>query len=109
MPKYTPGDDEMDASYAGAGPAMAEGEGGGEKAPAQSVDEEAAQGGDILIDKSKLPPGCKEGDTYTFRITKEYGDEVALELVKDNEPAAGDEEPMSQEASELAALSEGKA
>lgn len=102
MPRYTPTDDDMDSSYGGGAVTAPDDEG---TSPPESVDEENAGATEILIAKNKLPSGTKEGDTCTFRVTKDYGDEFSLEYVKESasEPT---EEPMSTEGQELSALSE---
>ncbi len=102
MPKYTPSAEEMDDSYAApkvAAPPK-------ETAPKPSVDEESAGATEILIAKNKLPDGCKVGDSYEFKVTKDFGDEASLELVSKGEGENTEtEEPMSSEGQELAALS----
>lgn len=106
MPKYTPASDELDASYQGA-------EGGAEVTPpgetpsqeTETVDEENANTAEILVAKNQLPSGTKEGDTCTFRVKKDFGDEFSLEYVKSGEESSEPEEPMAQERQELTALS----
>jgi len=85
MPKYTPSDEEMDGSYGGGGPAVAPPD---KAAPAstdesQSVDDQNAASAEMVIGKDKLPPGTKEGDTCTFKVSKDVGDEFILAYVKD--------------------------
>ena len=105
----------MDESY-GAKPAapVAPPESGGEPAetkPAaekESVDEENAGAAEILVAKNKLPD-VKEGDTCTFKVVKDFGDEWSLEYVK--EPAAGagaepGEDTMSSVGADFAAMDE---
>lgn len=99
MPKYTPTDEEMGA-YGNETPAPAA------KQPPPSVDEENSTRAEILISKDELPEGCKVGDTYTFRVQKDYGDEVSLALESESPEETSTEEPMSMEAKELSALSE---
>jgi hypothetical protein len=53
-------------------------------APEESVDEENAGEAEILIGKDKLPAGTKEGDTCTFKVSQDVGDEYVLEYVKEN-------------------------
>lgn len=87
---------------------------GGSKAPVEppdkpeskpdSVDEENAGASEILIDKSKLPSGTKVGETCTFRVAQDFGDEVSLEYVKEGE-ATTTEEPGGDVGKELTALS----
>ena len=103
MPKYTPSDDEMDGSYGAEAPLAKPEEA---SAPAeQSVDEEAAGAAEILIEKTKLPAGIKEGETVTFKVKKDFGDEVSLEMsAAASEETEEPEEPMSAEEGELTAL-----
>lgn len=79
MPKYTPSDDELDESYSAP---VTPPEGGAESPPGQSVDEENESSSEILVSKQELPAGTKEGDTCTFRVVKDYGDEFSLEYAK---------------------------
>lgn len=66
----------------------------------ESVDEENAGAPEILITKSKLP-GKKEGDTCTFKVVKDFGDELSLEYVKSEQT----KDTMSADTeSEIAAL-----
>lgn len=76
----------MDSSYGPSPPDKAP----TNKAPQESVDEQNAGAAEILIGKDKLPPGTKEGDTYTFKVSKDVGDEYILEYVKE-EQEEGDE------------------
>lgn len=101
MPAYAPSGDEMDSSYAAEPVEAPE-----QSAPAESVDEENAANAEILIAKSQLPEGTKEGDTCTFRVVKDYGDEFSLEYVSEETEGETTEEPMSTEGQELTALSE---
>ena len=50
-----------------------------------SVDEQNAGAAEILISKDKLPSGTKEGDTCTFKVSKDFGDEVSLEIVSESD------------------------
>lgn len=108
MPKYTPTDEEMDDSYsdkeAVAPPAETESE--TESEPTESVDEENAGAPEILVAKSKLPTGVKEGDTCTFKVTKDFGDELSLEPVKAVEKT--DMNPDETAAAEISALDKGE-
>ena len=77
--------DAMDSSYGNA-PVSPPDTMPGNKAPKESVDAENAGAAEILIAKDKLPTGTKEGDTCTFKVSKDVGDEFILEYVKeDNE------------------------
>lgn len=78
-----------------------------ERSEPESVDEEAAENTEILVEKDKLSPDCKVGDEYTFKVTKHYGDEALLELVKKGEPEETEEEPMMATNREIDAMSEG--
>lgn len=89
----------MDESYAGK--AVAEPKKSESAEPEGEADEDGESASEILVDKNKLPKGAKEGDTCTFRIRKDFGDEVSLEPVAESEPAA---EPMTTERDEIAAL-----
>lgn len=81
-------DEEMDGSYSSA-PVRPPGEGSGEESPGaekpKSVDEENAEEAQILVNKSELPPGTKEGDTCTFEVVQDHGDEFSLRYVKEDE------------------------
>ena len=104
MPKYTPSDEEMDDSYSAAPPVKPPAEKPAEQ-PA-SIDEENAAQADLLVEKAKLPPNVKAGDTCTFRVTKDFGDEVALQFVSPGEEApteeAAEETPSTEQ--DMAAL-----
>ncbi len=100
----------MDGMYAHAD-AKSTDEGAPEKeeaAPPKSIDEENAGATEILVGKDKLPEGIKEGDECRFRVTKDFGDELSLEYVKDEEKGSKTEqhEDMGVEG-ELAELSSG--
>lgn len=101
MPKYVPSEDELDEDYRNAPVTEPETPAEGQA----SVDDEAAETAEILVSKSKLPGEVKEGQTVTFRVKKDFGDEVSLEVAA-AAPEAGmdEEEPLSVEGSELAAL-----
>ena len=74
----------MDSSYGASAPVKPPGEEG--ETPhteKESVDEENAGAGGILVSKHELPEGTKEGDTCTFRVLKDFGDEVSLEYVEE--------------------------
>ena len=100
-------DDALDEMYGASPPPD---KGGGETetdGKGQSVDEENAEQGIVLVDKSKLPHEVKEGDICTFRVVKDFGDEVSLEYVKEGEnepPGGGETDNMSTEGREIAAL-----
>jgi hypothetical protein len=55
------------------------------KDPAESVDEQNAGAAQILIAKEKLPSGTKEGDTFTFKVSKDVGDEYILDYVNEGQ------------------------
>lgn len=90
----------MDSSY-GSEPAVTPPE---KPAETASVDEENAGASEILVSKGQLPSGTKEGDTCTFRVTKDYGDEFSLEYVSESAEETTEEEPMSTARQEIAAL-----
>lgn len=69
----------------------------------ESVDEESAGAAEILVEKVKLPAGTKEGDTVTFKVKKDFGDEVSLEAATPSAPEET-EEPETAEEGELKAL-----
>lgn len=75
------------------------------ESPPESIDEENAERAEILIAKSQLPAGTKEGDTCTFRVVKDLGDEFSLKYVKEGEGQTA-QEPMSEVSQELTALSD---
>lgn len=71
----------------------------------KSVDEENAGAPEILVMKSKLP-GKKEGDTCTFKVVKDFGDELSLEYMK---PHRTKDTMNAETESEIAALDNEKA
>ena len=71
----------------------------------ESVDKENAEEADILIDKKKLDPGAKVGDVCSFKIVKDFGDEVSLQWVKDG-ASKPSETPTDNTEAELSALDE---
>lgn len=75
-----------------------------EKAP-ESVDEESETGSEILVMKNKLPSGIKEGDVCSFKVVKDFGDEVSLEYVDEGEDSGTS--PESEVGDEIAALDKG--
>jgi hypothetical protein len=96
--------DEMDSSYSNAPVTPPD------KSPAESVDETNEKQGDVLIEKSKLGDKVKPGDTCTFRVTADYGSEVALEYVKEGQEEHSDEmheNPEETTDRELTALDQG--
>lgn len=100
MPKYEPSDEEME-TYSSTSRKEAA------VTKPSSVDDENDMAAEILIDKDQLPKNCKVGDEYTFRVTADYGDEKSLELVGHGKGKETDtEEPMSETAQDMAALSE---
>jgi hypothetical protein len=104
MPKYTPQDDEMDGAY-GSAPVSPPDKAPADKAPEKSVDEENAEEAEILIAKDKLPPGTKEGDVCSFKVSKDAGDEFILSYVKDEEQGEPTNDNLnSTTESELSAL-----
>jgi hypothetical protein len=96
MPRYNPNEEDLDSSYGAQSAVKPPPDSGGDtppeaKGPQESVDEQAADGAEILIAKDKLPD-AKEGDECTFRVVRDYGDEFSLEFVK---PEAEAEEETS--------------
>lgn len=107
MPKYTPTEEDMDASYGAAAVAPPE------KVAAETVDQEAAEAETTIVPNSILSPDgepLKEGDEIVVRVVKNYGDESEIEYApkkgSEDTETESTEEPMSREAGELAALSE---
>ena len=79
-----------------------------DKGPPESVDEQNAGAAEILIAKDKLPTGTKEGDTCTFKVSKDVGDEYILEYVKEGQQEASEptrENVYATTESELSSLS----
>lgn len=61
----------------------------------ESVDEEADSEPSALVPKSALAGcNCKEGQTITMKVVKDYGDEVELA------PVSGPKKPMMSSADE---------
>jgi hypothetical protein len=107
MPAYTPTEDEMDSSYSKSEvtPPVEEPE-----TETESVDEENAGAAEILISKKELPSGVKAGDTCTFKVVKDFGEECSLQYVKKPAESA---EPTSENLeatteSEIGALDTGE-
>lgn len=96
MPKYNPTDEDMDQSYSAPVKKPAP------SAKAETVDEENAGASEILVSKDKLPEGIKEGETCTFTVTKDYGDEVSLTYSETEKPQTPSME--DQTANEISAL-----
>lgn len=99
--------DEMDSGTYGNAPVSPPDNAPDDKAPKESVDEQNAGAAEILIAKDKLPPGTKEGDTCTFKVSKDVGDEYILEYVKegqeeDSEPTRDNFDSTTE--SEISAL-----
>lgn len=106
MPKYTPTAEDMDESYASAPVSAPD----SSSSQADTVDEENAGAAEILVSKDKLPEGTKEGDVCSFKVTKDFGDEVSLEYVDESEPEETEPttaSPEDQAASEISALDTG--
>jgi hypothetical protein len=93
----------LDSSYGPSPPDKAP----ADAAPKQSIDEQNAGSAQILIAKEKLPPGTKEGDTCTFKVSKDVGDEYILDYVKEGQEEASEPTKDNLDAtteSELSAL-----
>lgn len=102
MPKYTPSDEDLDSSYSE--DAVAGAPDTPEVEPPKSVDEENYDNAELLIPKGTL----KEGDTVTFRVAKDFGDEVSLERV--TEPTSPTNDNLNETAAtEISALDTEKA
>ena len=100
-------DDAMDSATYGNAPVSPPDKAPADKAPAESVDEQNEGEAATLIAKDKLPPGTKEGDTCTFKVTKDTGDEFILEYVKEEgreEPSETNKNMEDTTARELTAL-----
>lgn len=82
--------DAMDSGTYGNAPVSPPDNAPADKGPPESVDEENAGSAEILIAKDKLPPGTKEGDTCTFKVSKDVGDELILEYVKEGQEETGE-------------------
>lgn len=97
-------DEMMDSSYSNA-PVSPPEKAPEDKMPPESVDEENEKQGDLLIEKSKLGDKVKPGDTCTFKVTADYGSEVALEYVpSEGAESEQSETPSDNTEAEIAAL-----
>lgn len=76
--------DAMDSSYGNA-PVSPPDKSPADKAPQESVDEQNAGQAQILIAKDKLPSGTKPGDTCSFRVSKDVGEDYILEYIKEGQ------------------------
>lgn len=73
--------------------------------PTESVDEANAGEAEILIGKDKLPSGTKPGDTCTFKVSQDAGDEFILEYVTADAKAGPTKENLEETTDqELSAL-----
>lgn len=72
----------------------------------ESVDEANAGATEILIEKTKIP-GKKEGDTCTFKVVKDFGDELSLEYVKEETKEPTEDMSANME-SDMAAMDKGE-
>ena len=52
--------------------------------------EEPGEDNSTVIPKTALPSGAKVGDEITFRVTKDYGDEMGIEPVSETETPSED-------------------
>ena len=77
-------DGAMDSSYSNA-PVSPPDKSPADKAPQESVDEQNAGQAQILIAKDKLPSGTKPGDTCTFKVSKDVGEDYILEYIKEGQ------------------------
>lgn len=64
------------------------------ESPDESVDDANAGEAEILIGKDKLPAGTKPGDTCTFKVSQDSGDEFILEYVKADQEAGPTKENL---------------
>lgn len=46
----------------------------------EETESEQEDDSQTLISKDILPEGCKVGDSYTFKVVADYGDEVGVKL-----------------------------
>ena len=73
----------------------------------ESVDEANAGATEILIEKAKLP-GKKEGDICTFKVVKDFGDELSLEYVKEETPEPAEDNLSANMESDMDAMDQGE-
>ena len=96
----------MDSSYSSS-PVSPPDKSPANEAPAESVDEQNSGAAQILIAKKELPAGAKEGDVFTFKARKDFGEDMSLELVKEGQEEASEPTKDNLDAtteSELSAL-----
>lgn len=96
----------MDSSYSSS-PVSPPDKAPAAKAPQESVDEQNAGAAQILIAKKELPAGAKEGDVFTFKAQKDFGEDMSLELVKEGQEESSETTKDNLDAtteSELSAL-----
>jgi hypothetical protein len=101
--------DAMDSSYGNA-PVSPPDKAPADKAPAESIDEQNAGQAQILISKDKLPSGTKPGDTCTFKVSKDVGEDYILEYIKEDQEEAAEPTRENLDATtdkELSALDQG--
>lgn len=72
----------------------------------ESTAEDQGESGEesTVIPKTAVPTGTKVGDTITFRVTEDYGDEFGLAPVSGNK--SSDNSMMANSNSEIAAMDE---
>ena len=102
-------DGAMDSSYSNA-PVSPPDKSPAAKAPAESVDEQNAGAAQILIAKDKLPSGTKPGDTCSFKVSKDVGEDYILEFIKEGQEETAEPTRENLDATtdkELSALDQG--
>lgn len=108
MPRYEPSDEEMEAYGSSPVTAPDESEAGPEK---ESVDEENQEADTAVISNKILSPDgepINKGDEIVLQVVQNFGDESEVKYAPKKEGGdeeETDEEPMSDTASDMAALS----
>lgn len=67
----------------------------------EETESEQEDDSQTLISKDILPDGCKVGDSYTFKVVADYGDEVGVKL---EEKEDEEKETKSEEDSEIESM-----
>lgn len=114
MPKYNPGDDELDAGYGSDSSVEAPEE--SESTDKQSVDqEEAGEQTAIVSNKILSPDGepLNEGDEIVVQVVKNYGSESEIKYAPkkggESEESESEPETMESAAKDFAAMDQEKA
>ena len=71
----------------------------------EQTESEQEDDSQTLISKDILPEGCKVGDSYTFKVVADYGDEVGVKLEEKEDEK---EETKSEEDSEIESMDKGE-